>query len=167
MITNTERDSFKDSLIDLLEDINGPLLCGDELRHLLGFETSSAMRSALSRELLPVILMEFPHRQGKFALSEEVASWLFEQRNKNSPNRNIERNPIVLESQLDSYYKKFGFLLHEEKIMKVLKINTRSELIMRHQKNALPFIVFRLDNRRTKMFALLLDVIPYLQGENS
>jgi hypothetical protein len=161
-------ERYRSMLVDMLLKANGPLLHGDVLRHLLGFESGGAMRSALSRELLPVTLVELPYRQGKFALSEEVATWLFDQRIKRISEPPLILNPLeaVPSSKLKEYIEFYGFLLHEEKIMDLLKIDSRKELMIQYKKKSLPFTVFQLDNRRTKIFTLLLEVIPYLESIN-
>ncbi|MCG8669073.1 MAG: hypothetical protein MI867_06635 [Pseudomonadales bacterium] len=82
---HTEKNTaeYIDEMADLLTKEYGPLLCGDELAHLLGFSSQSAMRSAVQRKSVSVVVMKFPHRRKKFGLVEEVVWWLISQRINN------------------------------------------------------------------------------------
>lgn len=160
-------NSYKELLIDMMIRAHGPLLHGDVLRVLLGYSSGGAMRSALSRDNIEVTLMEFPHRKGKFALSEDVSVWLVEQREKNNPGTPVGIERTILPSvDVNVWLKGYDLLLHEESIMGLLKLPSRKELLHLHKHDRLPFTVFPLDNRRSKLFALLPEVILYFANED-
>ncbi len=52
------------------------LLCGEPLRNALGFSSAEAFRTAVHSGRLPVPVFKIPGRQGWFARSTDVASWL-------------------------------------------------------------------------------------------
>ncbi len=52
------------------------LLCGEPLRNALGFASAEAFRTAVHSGRLPVPVFKIPGRQGWFARSTDVASWL-------------------------------------------------------------------------------------------
>jgi|GEM_PF-1092828 len=166
MNSTEELDRQRVSLVNLALKANGPLLHGDELWSLLGYASAGAMRNALYRETLPITLMEFPYRQGKFALTEEVFNWLFDQRCKNTPELpfNAELTGVLSSAELNEYLQKYGLLLHEKTIMSVLGINERKDLMNLHKKKSVPFALFQIDNRRLDLFALLPEVILYLKS---
>jgi hypothetical protein len=58
----------------------GPVLGGGELRKVLGFSTAGAFRQATLRGTVPVPTFTVPNRRGRFALTQEVARWLYERR---------------------------------------------------------------------------------------
>ena len=60
--------------------IYGAVVGGKELARALGFRTQSAFRKALDRGALSVPLFQLPGRRGRFALSTELATWLWKQR---------------------------------------------------------------------------------------
>lgn len=64
------------SLLVELKNKYGPFVGGANLRKLLGFMTYESFRQAEMRDVLPVKVFSLPHRQGKFALTEDVAAWL-------------------------------------------------------------------------------------------
>lgn len=63
----------------------GPLMFGDDLRKALGYPSKSAYSQAIARGLLPVTVFDIERRRGKFALTQDVASWLIAQRTKALP----------------------------------------------------------------------------------
>lgn len=58
----------------------GPLLTGDALREALGYRSMAAMQQAVLRRTLTIPIFTIQHRRGKFALAEDIAYWLAEQR---------------------------------------------------------------------------------------
>lgn len=60
----------------------GPLIANDDLRQALGYPSKEAFRQALVRKSVPVPVMDFENRRGKFALTVDVASWLAAQRER-------------------------------------------------------------------------------------
>jgi hypothetical protein len=58
----------------------GPLLTGDSLREALGYRSMKAMHQAFLRGTVPVPVFNIKNRRGKFALVQDVAIWLAEQR---------------------------------------------------------------------------------------
>lgn len=58
----------------------GPVVGGKELARTLGFRTQSAFRKALDRGALSVTIFQMPGRRGRFALSTELATWLWRRR---------------------------------------------------------------------------------------
>jgi hypothetical protein len=66
---------------DLL-NLYGPILTGDSLRKALGYRSMDALRQAVARKTVPVLIFSLENRRGKFALAKDVATWLATQRNK-------------------------------------------------------------------------------------
>lgn len=58
----------------------GPLLGSHELWKALGYKSPAAFRQARNRKTLPIDEFEIPGRRGRFALTQDVARWLAEQR---------------------------------------------------------------------------------------
>lgn len=58
----------------------GPLLSNELLCRSLGFSSMGALRQALSKKRVPVTVFSIPNRNGKFALTKDVAKWLAEQK---------------------------------------------------------------------------------------
>lgn len=71
---------FADSIRNELLKEHGVLLGGKNLTHQLGFPTSSAFRKAKSRGVLPVQVFELENKRGCFALTDDLAIWLSDQR---------------------------------------------------------------------------------------
>lgn len=144
---------FEDSLIALMYQVHGPLVAKDHLWRELGYSSSVALRMAVNRGTIPVALMELPHRHGKFGLTEEIARWLLSQRIQNS------RAPFKL--SLESYRETRSIqsvLLHEKDLLGLLQLKTRSQLLDADKKHEIPFPVFTIDQRQTKLFALACEV---------
>lgn len=55
---------------------HGPILGGKTLAATLGYQSVAAFRQARRRGQITVPLFTVPHRQGWFALSQDVADWL-------------------------------------------------------------------------------------------
>lgn len=58
----------------------GPLLSNERLYRSLGFPSMGAFRQALSKQRVPIPVFSIPNRNGKFALTKDVAKWLANQR---------------------------------------------------------------------------------------
>ena len=64
---------------DLFGDLvgrHGPILGGKDLFQALGYNNGQAFRQALRQDRLGVRVFNLPGRQGKFALTAEVADWV-------------------------------------------------------------------------------------------
>ena len=113
--------------------------------------------------VLPITAVELPGRQAKFGLSEEIGPWLVEQCIKHCSTKlaiDTEALAQVTEDRLKSYMQSYGILLHESDIVDVLGSDiTLSDL--KRAETFTPFPIFQIDNRQTKRFALLLEVVPF------
>jgi hypothetical protein len=67
-------------LQETLTRLYGPLLASRDLWKFLGFSTPAAYRQARLRQRIPVAEFEIEGRRGRFALTQDVARWLAEQR---------------------------------------------------------------------------------------
>lgn len=144
---------FEDSLITLMYQVHGPLVAKDHLWRELGYSSSVALRMAVNRGTIPVVLMELPHRHGKFGLTEEIGRWLLSQRIQNS------QVPLELASERYSENRSIqSVLLHEEDLVALLRLKTRNELLDANKEHRIPFAVFTIDQRQTKLFALANEV---------
>lgn len=74
-------DALERQLISSL----GPVVGGSELTKALGFRSQGAFRQALARNGLPIRVFTIPGRRGRFALTSDIARWLWELRSKPSP----------------------------------------------------------------------------------
>lgn len=144
-------------LIKLMMGIYGPLVTKDDLWRLLGYTSSTALRMAVSRDTSPVLVFGLAHRHNKFALSLEIAKWLLEQRLKN-----CEGALQFMDDVPKAILRNYGVVLHERDIMALLGLDSREELRDRHVKGALPFPVFTIDHRQTKLFTLACEVPTHL-----
>ncbi len=165
-----ENHEKKDELFDALADFamlnTGPLLEGELLAKTLGFKSKNAMRLAIQRDLFPVVLMALPHRHRKFALAEEVIAWLLDQR-IGSCSREINFDSRILKRMTklrrELYFKQFGYLLHEEDLIELLGLRSVKMLRKDYQEGRLPLPIFKINNRRGKLFCLLVEIIPHLE----
>ncbi len=66
-----------DSFIRKKVNEYGPFIGGETLRKLLGYSTYESFRQADNRKQLPVQTFNLPNRKGRFALTEDVATWLY------------------------------------------------------------------------------------------
>lgn len=142
---------------------SGPLLAGDALVKTLGYSSSEALRQASRRKMTPVQLFDIPGRIAKYALCAEVADWLVHQRVING-GKPLDLNFDTVQSKsmiLKLFLLDYGFLLHEEDLIELLKIENRKELVKKHDKGELPFALFRIDHRQTRLFALSLEAFNY------
>lgn len=76
MPKHIEACSASDNLVDELPRRYGPIMGGKDLFQALGFHNGQAFRQALRQGKLGVRVFNLPARQGKFALTAEVAAWL-------------------------------------------------------------------------------------------
>lgn len=60
---------------------HGEVVGGDGLRLVLGFPTIDAMKRAIARGTLPLPTFFVPGRRGRFALTVDIAKYLFEIKN--------------------------------------------------------------------------------------
>lgn len=144
----------------LMTHIQGPLFAGDVLFHTLGYGSGAAMRKAHSRGTVPVTLMELHHRKLRFALSDEIAGWLIEQRLKNSNTPldipiNYGETPS---DELKLFIIEHGYLVHEAQLIKLTKVVDKAALLKAKESGMIPFPMFCIDNRQTKLFALGVEV---------
>lgn len=54
----------------------GLLVGGRTLWKSLGYQTATAFHKAVARGTVPIPVFELPHRQGKFALAEDLDVWI-------------------------------------------------------------------------------------------
>ncbi len=89
MPTMTERDENHPSKAKTLEctllqdmlALYGPMVSGNALWKALGYASADAFRHAVFRKTIPVHIFTIPNRRGKFALTQDIATWLALQRN--------------------------------------------------------------------------------------
>lgn len=65
-----------------LTALYGPLVSSRELWRILGFANPAAYRQAIASRRIQLPLFEIEGRRGRFALTQEIAHWLVEQRSK-------------------------------------------------------------------------------------
>lgn len=58
----------------------GPVVGGAALTKALGYRSQAAFRQAAARKRLPVRVFEFEGRRGRFADTQDIAAWLWQQR---------------------------------------------------------------------------------------
>ncbi len=63
-------------LIDDLARRYGPMIGGTDLFHVLGYRNGQAFRQAVRQGRLGIHVFNLPARQGKFALTADVAAWI-------------------------------------------------------------------------------------------
>jgi hypothetical protein len=63
-----------------LQDRYGVVLDHVQLRQILGYRTMSAFKRAIENDRLGFKVFNIPGRRGKFALSADVAQWLWQAR---------------------------------------------------------------------------------------
>jgi hypothetical protein len=73
----------------------GPLIGGDNLRRVLGFQTAAAFLQAATRGTLPIPVFPIANRKGKFALARDIATWLAALREAGSPTEFASTGAIV------------------------------------------------------------------------
>ena len=65
-----------------LTKIYGPLLASRDLWKVLGYASPAAYRQSRIRGQIPVTEFKIDGRRGRFALTRDVASWLYETKQK-------------------------------------------------------------------------------------
>lgn len=65
-----------------LTDQYGHMVGGADLANLLGFRSTDTLRKAIANNTLTLKTFSVPGRQGKFALTFEVAAWLIAMRDR-------------------------------------------------------------------------------------
>ena len=146
-------------LIKLMMGIYGPLVAKDDLWHLMGYPSSTALRMAVCRKTSPVTVFSFPHRHNKFALSLEIAKWLLKQRLKNCA------HPLQFVAEVPkALLRDYGVVLHERDIIEIMGVDNRDQLREYFLKDVLPFPIFTIDHRQTKLFALACEVPIHLSS---
>lgn len=147
----------------VITTIHGPLLAGDLLVNALGYSSSLALRQAAFRKMAPVTLFAIPERKFKYALSAEVAEWLIQQRVDNCErDLHFDEEAILSKSPLLKLFGlDHGYLLHESKLLKLTGLSDRDQLVAMYEAGALPFGLFRIDNRQTKLFSLSLEAFTH------
>jgi hypothetical protein len=97
-IANTEMQKIAEAMTIRLEAQYGPLLSSTALIKVLGYPSAVSFQQALHRGTVPVPVFRIQHRRGHFALVEDVARWLSEQRAQ-APSLNSEpRNSLAKSS---------------------------------------------------------------------
>lgn len=77
-------------LIQLKADLQaqfGVMLDHVQLRQVLGYRTASAFQRAIELGRLGPPVFNVPGRRGKFALTADVAEWLWRAREQSDPNK--------------------------------------------------------------------------------
>ena len=86
MVQPKSEHSAQDYL-EHLTKMYGPLLASRDLWKILGYASPAAYRQSRVRGQLPIAEFKIEGRRGKFALTLDVANWLFE-----TKINNIERS---------------------------------------------------------------------------
>lgn len=87
---NSGANNLAGELDHSLNEKYGPMISGENLRIVLGYPSMPAFRQALSRKTVPVPVFALPNREGKYALTKDVAIWLAAQRNAAAAKMNKE-----------------------------------------------------------------------------
>lgn len=123
------------------------------------YPSSTALRMAVCRKTSPVTVFSFPHRHNKFALSLEIAKWLLKQRLKNCA------HPLQFVAEVPkALLRDYGVVLHERDIIEIMGVDNRDQLREYFLKDVLPFPIFTIDHRQTKLFALACEVPIHLSS---
>lgn len=165
MINLSGVENNEDLLSRVMTTIHGPLLAADVLVKTLGYCTSEALRQASYRSMVPVSLMDLPTRKFKFALSAEVAIWLIRQRTDNceKPFEFALDNVASLSDPMKLFILTRGYLLDETDLIDLLNVKTKNDLIVQDKLGQLPFGLFKIDNRRSKLFALSIEAFNHFK----
>lgn len=75
-----KKDALTQRLEHALTEKFGGMVGGADLAHLLGYRSADTLRKAVSGNSLTLRTFFVPGRQGRFALTVEVADWLIELR---------------------------------------------------------------------------------------
>lgn len=68
---------IKREVLEELTARHGLVMGGRDLQQALGYPSPAAFRQAASRGNLPVAVFGMPKRRGRFALTHEVATWIW------------------------------------------------------------------------------------------
>lgn len=83
------RDESFESYADRLIRNLGPVVGGAALTKALGYRSQAAFRQAAARKRLPVRVFEFEGRRGRFADTQDIAAWLWQQRTTSKAGEDI------------------------------------------------------------------------------
>lgn len=83
----TDSKTVADEMTARMEAQYGPLLSSTALVKVLGYPSPESFQQALHRGTVPVPIFRIQHRRGSFALVQDVAKWLSEQRAQVVPSR--------------------------------------------------------------------------------
>lgn len=72
--------SSLDELVERLTRTLGIVVGGSALSKALGYRTQGAFRQALTRNRIPIPVFALDGRRGRFALTSDIAQWLWSQR---------------------------------------------------------------------------------------
>lgn len=76
--------SSLDAIEERLTRSLGAVVGGAALSRALGYPSQGAFRQAVARDRVPVRVFELEGRRGRFALTADIARWLWTQRSGNS-----------------------------------------------------------------------------------
>ena len=78
--TAADTSEFAQELEAKLMDKYGPLIRGEKLAKVLGFQTTTALSYAVLHGKLSIPIFTPENRRGKYALTSDVATWLAKMR---------------------------------------------------------------------------------------
>jgi len=76
----TGNEQLRQELERMMLDHYGPVLGVHLLYRVLGYPTAAAFRQGVLRGKVAVPIFEIPGRRGRFALTQDVVTWLAERR---------------------------------------------------------------------------------------
>ena len=76
----------------------GAMVGGADLAHLIGYRSADTLRKAVANDALTLKTFWVPGRQGRFALTVEVADWLMSMRQQQSATDSNNRKSIQARS---------------------------------------------------------------------
>ena len=75
---NSRQDQTEEEFIMQLTKIYGPILPSRVLWQLLGYSSPQAFRNARAKGVLPVPEFSIEGRRSRFALTADVAKWIYQ-----------------------------------------------------------------------------------------
>ena len=60
-----------------LNERYGAVIGNADLRHVLGYKSFSTFNRAVRMQLVGINIFEIENRRGKFALTQDIATWLY------------------------------------------------------------------------------------------
>lgn len=90
MMKNPISEPLHDRLRQSLTDQYGHMVGGTDLANLLGFRSTDTLRKAIANNTLTLKTFAVPGRQGRFALTLEVADWLLAMRDRSAETHDSE-----------------------------------------------------------------------------